>query len=185
MLISSLSALCNIAPNPLCSRDKSDNTVIKYLNHLCCLGQIILPPGGKRLIFSNQSMAKIEWSIEPTLSTSSIVYRSWTFTSSNGEKAESLAQITANDQVMINTKLYDVDIEKPATLVLKNVNGSYNGTYTFTLLSPNPSTSDVVVFIAGKFKSRGYLVEIISVTDNTTVKCYPCLNKAYNIIIII
>ena len=134
--------------------------MIKYLNYLCmlgCLGQIILPPGGKRLIFSNGSIAKIEWSMEPSLSTSSIVFRSWTFTNSTGGTAESLAQIKADDEDIISTKLYEVDIEKPATLVLKNVNESYNGTYRFTLLSPSSSTSDVVVFIAGKFKSRGYL----------------------------
>ena len=160
MLISDLSALRNLAPNPPppppCSQSINDNTVIKYLNYLCCLGQIILPPHGNRLILSNDSMAKIEWSLEPSLSTSSIVFRSWTFSSSGGT-SESLAQINANDPAIINTKLYEVDIEKPATLVLKNVNGSYNGTYTFTLLSPKSSTSDVFVFITGKFKSRGYL----------------------------
>ena len=95
-------------------------------------------------------MAKIEWSIESSVSTSSILFRSWTFTSS-GVTPESLAQIRADDKAIISTKLYEVDIEKPATLVLKNVNGSYNGTYRFTLLSPDPSTSDVFVFIAGKF----------------------------------
>ena len=83
--------------------------------------------------------------------------RSWTFTNSTGGTAESLAQIKADDEAIISTKLYEVDIEKPATLVLKNINESYNGTYRFTLLSPSSSTSDVVVFIAGKFKSRGYL----------------------------
>ena len=99
----------------------------------------------------NESMAKIEWSIEPSLSNSSIVFRSWSFISSDGTAAL-LARIGSDNKVVINTKLYEVDIEKPATLVLKNVNGSYNGTYQFTLTTTaGVSASEVVVFVAGKF----------------------------------
>ena len=60
--------------------------------------------------------------MEPSLSISSIVFRSWTFTNSTFGTAESLAQIKADDEAIISTKLYEVDIEKPATLVLKNIN---------------------------------------------------------------
>ena len=118
---------------------------------MCYLGQIILPPGGERLIFSNESIAKIEWSLEPSLSLASIVFRSWYFIRS-GEAPKLLATINMDKQVMINTKLYEVDVEKPATLVLKNVNESYNGTYQFALSTTTGlHTSEVVVLVAGKF----------------------------------
>ena len=102
------------------------------------------------MTFLDGSTAKIKWSLDPSLSTASM-YRSWTFISSHDGKGETLADITRVGEIVIITKLYEVDIEKPATLVLKNVNGSYNGTYVFHLLSPSLSSSEVHVFIAGRF----------------------------------
>ena len=103
------------------------------------------------MTFSNESIAKIEWSLDGNLSTTSISIRSWSFRSSSVGKEELLARIIDDDQPAIVTKLYEIDIEKPATLVLKNVNESYDGTYEFTLISSGTRTSEVVVFIAGKF----------------------------------
>lgn len=60
-----------------------------------------------------------------------------------------LARIIHDGPSQIRTKLYEVAIEKPATLVLKNVNGSYDGTYQFTLVTFHIDISEVVVFIAG------------------------------------
>jgi hypothetical protein len=52
----------------------------------------------------------------------------------------------------IASGVLDVAVEEPATLALKNVNETYNGTYQFAL---SPSTgggiSEVDVFIAGKY----------------------------------
>ena len=83
------------------------------------------------------------------------------FRSSSDGKDTFLARINDDDPPEILTKLYEIDIEKPATLVLKNVNESYDGTYEFTLASPRTSTSEVVVVIAGKFhyylKLRSFL----------------------------
>ena len=50
---------------------------------------------------------------------------------------------------MIETQKFDVDVEKPATLILKNVNSTYNGTYTFEI-TPGSHFLDVDVFIVGK-----------------------------------
>ena len=103
------------------------------------------------MIFSNEPIAKIKWSLDGNLPTTSIRFRSWSFKSSSGGKEKSLAQISGDDPSQILTKLYEIDIEKPATLVLKNVNESYDGTYEFTLISSGTNISEVVVFIAGKF----------------------------------
>ena len=102
------------------------------------------------MVLFNESAAKIEWSLGP--STGSIQYRSWSFTSSDSNKTEFLAEINRVGTVTISTKLYEVDVIKPATLVLKNVNESYDGKYTFTLIAGGTSTSGVTVFIAGKFQ---------------------------------
>ena len=103
------------------------------------------------MILSNESIAKIDWSLERSVSNTSISFRSWSFRSSGGGDAELLAEIYRDYPSQILTKLYQVAIEKPATLVLKNVNGSYNGTYGFTLITSYTIFSEVVVFIAGAF----------------------------------
>ncbi|CAB4044487.1 muscle, skeletal receptor tyrosine kinase-like, partial, partial [Paramuricea clavata] len=78
------------------------------------------------------------------------ISRTWCFKSSASGKDVILGKISRAGDITIVTRLYEVEIEEPATLVLKNVNGSYNGTYVFTLLSPGPSTYEVAVFIAEK-----------------------------------
>ncbi|CAB4044941.1 Hypothetical predicted protein, partial [Paramuricea clavata] len=109
--------------------------------------QIILPPGGNSLIVLNGSTVRIEWSIDGSVSSGNIIFRSWVFIRSG--KTERLGEISGAGKITITTKLYEVDIKEPATLILKNVNGSYNGKYTFTLLSPGNSISEVDVVIAG------------------------------------
>ena len=62
-----------------------------------------------------------------------------------------LALIDDDDPIRIFTNLLDFTVEKPATLVLKNVNLTYNGTYQFGLTpSVGAASSVVVVYIAGK-----------------------------------
>ena len=99
----------------------------------------------------NGSTAKIEWSLDPTVDPAAIVIRTWTFKNSRGGKLEPLGSISQAGDITVSTKLYEVEIKPPATLVLKNVNASYDGKYVFTLLSPGPSKSEVDVIIAGKF----------------------------------
>ena len=80
------------------------------------------------------------------------IFCAWSFTSSGGNKTELLAQISGENGDVIDTKLYEVDVIKPATLVLKNVNESYDGTYVFTAITAKTGISQVTVFIAGKFQ---------------------------------
>ena len=76
--------------------------------------------------------------------------RTWTFTPSDGQPLVGLAKISGDGDVQLFTASYEFAVEKPATLVLKNVNLTYDGTYQF-LPSPSASASEVIVYIAGKF----------------------------------
>ena len=103
------------------------------------------------MTFLEEPTVKIKWSLDPVLFTN--ISRSWSFKSSASGKDEILGKVSRAGDITIVTRLYEVEIEKPATLVLKNVNGSYNGTYKFTLYPglPDLSISEVVVFVTGKF----------------------------------
>ena len=76
--------------------------------------------------------------------------RPWTFTPSDGRPEVGLARIIDDGDVQLFTTSYEVAVEKPATLVLKNVNLTYDGTYQFSLI-PSAGASEVIVYIAGKF----------------------------------
>ena len=93
------------------------------------------------------STEKIVWSFTDDIKSHS--YRLWIFTPSDGQPEVALAKINGDAKVQILTTSYEVAVEKPATLDLKNVNTTYNGTYQFSL-SPGSSQSEVVVYIAGK-----------------------------------
>ena len=116
----------------------------------CCLGQIISPPDGTELTFLNGSNANITWSFKDDIS--KVDSRVWRFTSSDGSfNSERLARIIDDEEPRIDESgLSGVSIVKPATLILKNVNQTYNGTYRFALGAVNSGDSDVVVFIASK-----------------------------------
>ena len=47
--------------------------------------------------------------------------------------------------------LHVIAVEKPATLVLKNVDLRYNGRYKFEVVASSQTSSKVTVVIAGKF----------------------------------
>ena len=102
------------------------------------------------------STVNIEWLFNDDVS--QVISRTWYFTSSDGSFVnERLASIIFDDDPQIeNSGLSGVSIVKPATLFLKNVNQTYDGTYRFDLSSPGGGRSaQVVVFIASKFLSLG------------------------------
>ena len=113
------------------------------------LGQIISPPDGSELFVLNGSNVRIEWSLQDGLT---INYRSWTF-KRNSSADVFLGSISRTGKIDIATKLYDVDIEKPATLVLNNVNASYEGRYEFNLITTGPTIYSVLVIVPGEFFS--------------------------------
>ena len=102
------------------------------------------------------STVNIEWLFNDDVS--QVVSRAWYFTSSDGSFVnERFASIFLDGDPRIdNSGLSGISIVKPATLLLKNVNQTYNGTYRFDLSSPGGGRSArVVVFIASKFLSLG------------------------------
>ncbi len=69
---------------------------------------------------------------------SRVFYRLWRYfgTSSDSSQVELLVAILSDQAPQVyNSSLSGVSIEKPATLVLKDVDLSYNGTYQFQLLA--------------------------------------------------
>ncbi len=126
---------------------------------LCYKGKVHLPPGGDRLTFAPGTTAKIKWSFDANIS--EVRYRSWLFLTNNDRKRSTerstflgytLAFLYKDSDPEIYSKLSGVAIEKPATLVLNNVNTSYNGSYGFWIVAPGEprDPSYVSVFIAGK-----------------------------------
>ena len=109
----------------------------------------IRPDQNVLVFLKGSTHQKIEWSYtginEPRL-------RIWYFTSSDGKfNKEPLAEIDRNDPYKKLSNALEFDIQPPATLILNNVNNSYNGTYRFEL-APGGLGSDVFVFITGKFR---------------------------------
>ena len=98
------------------------------------------------------STVNIKWSFSHDVSQE--LLRVWYFTSSDGSiGSKVLGRIIGNQNPQIfNSGLSGVSIVKPATLLLRNVSQTYDGTYRFDLLGRGGSeSSQVVVFIASKF----------------------------------
>ncbi|XP_028413748.1 opioid-binding protein/cell adhesion molecule-like isoform X2 [Dendronephthya gigantea] len=139
------------------------------------LPRAVFPPSnGSDLVFLPGSTARINWTFDDDIST--VRFRDWSFTSTDGSfKGLALASISRDGGIIIETALLEVAVEKPATLVLKNVNNSYDGKYKFLLFATSSLASEVVV--------------IIVVTPNITFSCsnpstvneganFTCLCKA-------
>ena len=101
------------------------------------------------MVFASGSTERITWSFDDVITP--LTRRIWYFISRDTRPLVALALIDGDGPVRILTTLFDVAVEKPATLVLKNINLTYNGTYKFDLLpSSGVGSSEVVVYIAGK-----------------------------------
>ena len=104
----------------------------------------------------------------------------WYFTSSDGGQTERLAgsRIYRDSKpVIYNSSLPDVCVQKPATLILKNVDLRYNGTYLFQLDGLfHYSRAQILVFIAGKCYFFVIQLNLCYIFDNQIVKikimCY-------------
>ncbi|XP_028416919.1 neural cell adhesion molecule 1-like [Dendronephthya gigantea] len=125
-------------------------TALIVLNVLIasCKGKLSPPLDGDNLVFVNGSTAKIQWSVSDGLSEEQ--FRYWAFSSGDGsENAVELARIVDDGVVVNQNSPLDFEIEKPATLVLKNVSQNYNGEFRFILVtSEDCGQSDVLVRIA-------------------------------------
>ena len=92
----------------------------------------------------------IKWSLNDDIS--KVLLRVWYFTSSDGSFYNKLIASVIRDREprVYNSGLSGISVVKPATLVLKNVNQTYQGTYQFVRVGPVCSRSKVVVLIASK-----------------------------------
>ena len=119
---------------------------------LFCLGKIIPPPDGTVFTFLPGSSRNITWDFDDEIS--QVASRTWSFTSSDGLRSGILGVIALDFQPQPQKGAPPgVNIIKPATLELNNVDHSYDGTYTFTLVAAESHKSNVIVFIASKFHS--------------------------------
>ena len=151
------------------------------------LGKITSPPDGNRLTFLTGSTEKIQWTFDDDISLSvkrGRFRRSWYFTSSDGSQRErTIATIYLDREPRIfNSTLPGIAIEKPATLVLKNIDLKNNGTYRFKLVVSSPQSKpavttshEVVVFIAGKWSNHSSLILFFSKFFSNS--CVSTFNK--------
>jgi hypothetical protein len=100
---------------------------------------------------------KIDWSYIGDIT--EVTLRIWRFNSSDGSGTVDLTQVFKDRprEPKDTSLIPDFEIEKPAALVLKNVDQSYNGMYTFALQKQRvalPEVSKVGVFIASKFCNK-------------------------------
>ena len=116
------------------------------------LAEIVLPPIGNLIYVANGSNVNLPWTYD--FGAKIILQRVWSFRK-NGSSSDlkTVATIIVDGKPVIdNTTLNNVDVTKPATLVLKNVTLDNNGTYRFTVtlgfvsLSP---FSEILVIIKG------------------------------------
>ena len=130
----------------------SHNLVSKEI--LFYVGKIFLPPGGDVMIVSPGTDVEIAWTFDAPLE--HVRLRWWRFF----PNCDILATIFNDDSMEIRNNTFSgIEIKKPATLILKNVDYRYNGTYRFHLTTQPTNdrnqrkneTSDVAVLVAGKF----------------------------------
>ena len=108
----------------------------------------------------------ITWSFNDELT--KVGFRVWYFTSSDGSfNGEELGRIVSDGEFQpFPIGLSGVSIKKPATLLLKNVNQTYDGTYRFDLTAPVGGRSEVVVYIASKILRLSVLYDVIELAPN-------------------
>ncbi|XP_046858278.1 hemicentin-2-like isoform X1 [Xenia sp. Carnegie-2017] len=127
-------------------------TLITFLG--LAKGTIISPLDGQKFVFLPGSSHNITWTLNKI---ENFEFRSWTFRTFDtpSSAAQQFVRITDDDTTDYNTSVLtslglDVEVFKPATLMLKNVTQSYIGVYKFSINAPHSFGSSVNVSIAMK-----------------------------------
>ena len=115
------------------------------------LGQVYPPLNKTEIVVLSGVNATLNWTFvgDPLLAT-----RTWYFTRrSPGSKEEEIAYKRRTDNAdILSSSLPRIEMEDPATLVLRNVDKRYNGKYRLLVaVSEGGGQSSVEFFIAGKF----------------------------------
>ena len=109
------------------------------------IGKLTAQP--KNSVVKPGSTVNLQWNFDDDIK--SVITRTWRFFGHSDSKI--LAVILVDGKPVIRDKLLKFEIKNRATLVLKNVNESYNGTYEFTLDADKKKyVSKAVVVIASK-----------------------------------
>ena len=117
-----------------------------------CVGKVFLPDHGDTFVVLPGENVTIAWKIDPTIPVSDLKVREWQFDPGNIE----LAEIINDQNVTIkpgNIFSAWIDVIKPSTLVLRNVDKRFSGKYTFRIrvgATLQLHTSEVEVFVASK-----------------------------------
>ena len=100
--------------------------------------------------------------------------RQWLFVGASG-KREILGQIISLGIIdNRSSSLPWVEIQKPATLKLNNVDLSYNGTYIFALTTVGATESHVALIIAGKYYLCTLLLFWLILNSTRAIYSYHC-----------
>ena len=76
----------------------------------------------------------------------------WSFTPRGSSSPQQLARFNDSGNILqYLSRPFAFEVFKPGTLWLNNVNQSYNGEFTFRIITPRTPPSKVNVYIAGKF----------------------------------
>ena len=104
--------------------------------------------------------------------------RQWFFsnTSRSSDLTPLIYFVGATKTISSKSRFKNIDVNEPATLVLKNVNLDHNGTYRFTVTVDGittPPFSEILVIIQGE-KLIGFVVFIMFLICNIYNVWYIC-----------
>ena len=145
---------CSLKPKVSVDNFRMQKIISRYFS--CFEGKVHAPNRGDKLTVAPGSTVKLQWSFDANIS--EVRVRMWMFLRNNNEEnrrkgvlGDLLAVIHNNSDPEIYSNLFSFAMEKPATLVLKNVSSSNNGSYGFALSAPGESTDPfyITLFIAG------------------------------------
>ena len=112
---------------------------------LSSIGKLTAQP--KNSVVKSGSTVNLQWDFDDDIKT--VLTRTWRFFGDSGSSI--LGVISLDREPIIRDQSLKFEIKERATLVLKNVNESYNGTYKFTLETDYMTyVSEAVVVIASK-----------------------------------
>ena len=133
---------------------------------------ISLPSYGNVTYVTKGSDVSLPWTYD--FGGAAILSRQWFFSNRSSDLALLIYFAGATQTISSKSPFKDIDVNKPATLVLKNVNLDHNGTYRFTVTVDGittPPFSEILVIIQGE-KLIGFVVFIMFLICNIKSTMY-------------
>ncbi|XP_046860779.1 carcinoembryonic antigen-related cell adhesion molecule 6-like isoform X2 [Xenia sp. Carnegie-2017] len=134
-----------------------------------CRGTITSPPYGQKFVFLPESSHNITWTLNVTGRINTWV---WSFTPCGSSSSQQLARLfPISDTPDYSPSPLTFEVFKPGILWLKNTNQSYNGEFTFTVLTSTGTTSRINVYIAVKPNVVHNCSNLLVVNEGDNVSC--------------